>query len=124
MLKRFTIIRRYEKCWILSLPSFGRRKIELIFAPAGYRVREHCHEQVDIELFVLFCGVTRFYRRLKDETVGITHIATGSSDTFRKFSIPAGAFHFFEVDQWPFIFINIEKWHTKPKSVIDDFIYA
>jgi hypothetical protein len=121
---RKRLIRRYERCWILSLPAWGRKKLEIVFAPSEYGIREHTHPNQDIKLILLFGHNVIFHRRKFGEFFGQTYMACMFRDFLKKFTINAGDSHWFEVSNWPLIFLNIETWHTEPTSAAEDLKYT
>lgn len=112
-------LRRYERCWILSFPSFGNRKLEIVYAPAGYEIAEHTHNNEDIKLIPLFCHNVRFHRRKRGEFLGQTFWATWKH-IGKVFNIRSGDAHYFSVSNWPLVFLNIEFWYCKPTSASED----
>lgn len=116
------MIYRHESCWILSLPSIGQYKIEFIYCPRFYRIKEHSHDNQDIELFFLFGHNIKFYRRSPEQT-NVKMFFARFSHIGRHFTIKAGDQHYFEVSNFPLIFMNIEKWKEgiKPTSAAKDF---
>lgn len=113
---------RHERCIGISLPSIGRWKLEFWFAPAGYRIAEHTHDQEDIKLVLLFGHNILFHRRKRDELLGESYFAR-FKNIGRVFTINAGDSHWFEVSNWPLVFLNIERWKdgVKPTSAAHDF---
>ena len=113
------MLRRYEQCLVFSLPAIGSWKIEFVYAPAGYSIREHTHNGLNIKLIPLFCHNVMFYRRKKGELFGerfyawFRHIG-------RVFTINSGDAHYFDVSKWPLIFMNIEHWLVQPTSAAED----
>lgn len=111
---------RYERCTILSFPSIGKWKLELVFAPAGYRIREHTHPNQNIKLIPLYCRDVTFCRRKWDNLFGESYRA-GLKDIGRTFTIEAGDAHYFEVSKHCLLFLNIEHWLTStPTSAAID----
>lgn len=110
------MIKRYEKCWGLSFPAIGRWKLELWLCMPNYKIREHSHDNQDIKLMFLFGKYVRFHRTKVDELLGEAYLATFPRDLFKIFNIRAGDRHWFEVSNWPLIFLNIEHW--KPGATI------
>lgn len=115
-------IKHYESCIGLSLPSIGRWKIEFWWAPPGYSIKPHTHDNEDIELFFLFGHNCRFHRLEKGHLLGESFLAR-FKHFGKHFSIRAGTIHSFDVSNWPLLFMNIEKWHTKPTSASEDIHY-
>lgn len=114
------MIKRYESCIGLSLPAIGRYKIEFWYAPPGYEIKEHTHNNEDIKLILLFGHYVRFHRRCKGSFLGESFLAT-IGDFGRVFNIRSGDAHWFSVSNWPLIFMNIERWLIPPTSAADDF---
>lgn len=112
-------IKRYERCWGLSFPSVGKWKIEIWYAPRGYEIAEHTHPNEDIKLILLFGHNVVFHRRKKSTFIGESFWAR-FRDIGHIFTINAGDSHFFTVSNWPLVFMNIERWHTKPTSASED----
>ena len=114
---------KYERCRGISFRNIGRWKIEFWFCPPNYQIAEHSHPNEDIELLFLFGHNIRFHRREQGKLLGesffarFKHIGT-------VFTIKAGTYHWFEVSSWPLIFMNIEKWYSKPTSASEDFQLA
>lgn len=113
------IFKHYESCRGISFPSFGNWKLEIWFCKPGYTIREHTHAQEDIKLIFLFGHYVKFHRRKKNEFLGESFLAR-IKDIGRIFTINAGDAHYFEVSNWPLVFLNIEKWHCKPTSASED----
>lgn len=121
------MVKRYESCIGLSLPSFGRWKIEFWSAPAGYAIKEHTHPNQDIKLIFLFGhGVT--FHRVRNTSTSSKHQKQTMKwwNIGRAFTILAGDSHWFEVSNRRLLFMNIEKWKDgiKPTSASEDLIYA
>jgi hypothetical protein len=114
------MIKRYESCWGLSLPAVGKWKIEFWFAPPGYQIKEHTHDEEDIKLVLLFGHNVKFHRLKKGDSVWQVFFATWHN-IGRSFTINAGDAHSFAVSSWPLIFMNIEHWHAIPTSACKDF---
>jgi hypothetical protein len=114
------MLRRYESCIGLSLPAIGRWKLEVWFAPPGYKIAPHTHDLEDIKLILLFGHNVRFYRQKKGSNRLETVLAR-FSNIGRLFNIRAGDLHYFTVSDWPLVFLNIEHWHCKPTSACEDF---
>ena len=107
-------LHRYERCLILSFPSIGKYKIEILYLPSGYQIAPHTHDQQDIKLVVLFAHNVRFFRQRPTEGL-ITFLAQWRH-IFKVFTIRANDIHFFTVSKFPLIFLNFERWHSKPSS--------
>lgn len=112
------LINKYEKCWILSFSSIGRWKLELVYCPPNYEIQPHTHNQQDIKLIFLFGHNIRFFRqrpngKLISFLARIRHIG-------KVFTIRANDIHYFNVSRWPLLFLNIERWKTKPSSAAID----
>lgn len=114
------LIRRYESCIGLSLPSIGRWKLELWFAPSGYQIQPHSHDNVDIWLYLLFGERICFFRRRKNDT-NWQEFQGRWYHIGRRFTIRRGVLHYFHVSRFPLIFLNVEKWYSKPTSASEDF---
>jgi hypothetical protein len=117
-MKKFLSIERYERCLVLSLPAFGKYKIEFVYAPRGYEIAPHTHSHQDIKLIFLFGHNIRFYRKrpLKE----LVTFWARFSNIGKSFTILANDIHYFKVSNWPLVFMNIEKWHIKPTSAAKD----
>lgn len=113
------LFHKYESCYIISLPAFGNYKIEFVFAPPGYSIQEHTHNNQDIKLVFLFGNNIRFHRRKRGEFLWESFFAK-FRDVGHIFTINSGDEHNFEVSNWPLVFMNIEKWHTTPTSASVD----
>jgi hypothetical protein len=112
-------IRFFESCVGLSLPHFGKYKVEFWYAPAGYSIKPHTHPNEDIKLILLFGHDVRFHRRKQEDFLGESFLAK-FTNAFKVFTINATDEHWFEVSDWPLIFVNFEKWKTEPSSACDD----
>lgn len=112
-------IHRYERCFILTFLTFGKWQLELVYAPKNYRIREHSHDQQSIKLIPIFCHNIRFWRRKRNDVLSTSFQAT-FRHIGRVFTINAGDYHYFECSNWPLVFINVEKWNTKPTSAAVD----
>lgn len=118
------LIQRHESCIGLSLPAFGRYKIEVWFAPRGYSIKEHTHPNENIKLLFLFGSNIRFHRRQAGFLLGESFFAT-FRNIGKIFTINAGDAHWFEVSDWPLIFVNFETWlNGKPSSAAKDLTYT
>lgn len=116
------LFRKYERCYGISLPAIGCWKFELWFCMPNYTIKPHSHDNEDIRLYFLWGSNVMFHRRKQDELLGESYMADFPKDFLRKFSIPAGAIHYFEVSNLPLIFFNIERWKDgiKPTSASED----
>jgi hypothetical protein len=120
-MKLFKIV-RYESCIGLSFLPLGRYKLECWYCPRGYRIREHTHPNEDIKLCFLFGHNIRFHRRKNRHFIGESFCAQ-FKHIGKVFTINAGDAHWFEVSDWPLVFMNIERWKNgvKPTSASVDF---
>lgn len=117
-MKKASLFRVYDKkCFGLSLPAFGRFKLEFWFICPRYEIKPHSHPNQDIELMLLFGHNVLLTRN------GNEKFKAKIWNIFKVFSIPAGVTHTFSVSRFPLIFMNIEKWKVgvKPTSAADDF---
>lgn len=114
-----SLVKRYESCVGLSLPAIGRYKIEIWWAPKGYSIKPHTHDNVNIKLMFLFGNCIRFHRRESNRMLGESVIVRWK-DIGRVFNIPAKTEHSFDVCDTPLIFLNFEKWLSKPTSASED----
>lgn len=115
-----SIFRKYETCRGLLLFRWKQYTAELWYCPSGYKIVEHSHPKEQIELMYLF-GSTIFYRR---DTSGIEESYKPKwCHVFRKFTVPAGWSHRFDVSTLPLVFINFAKWEqgSTPTSAAVDF---
>lgn len=115
------MIKKYEACRGISFSSFKQWKIEIWYAPRGYEIQPHTHENEDIKLVFLFGHNIRFHRRKKDAFLGQSFLAR-FENIGKIFTINAGDEHSFTVSNWPLLFMNIEKWKDgiKPSSASQD----
>jgi hypothetical protein len=100
---------RHEACWGISLPSWGRKKLEFWYAPAGYEIKEHSHPNQDIELTILFAHNVWFCRR-RGSFIFCDHFYARYWNIGKTFTISAGDNHSFKVSKWPLIFMSRETW--------------
>ena len=116
------ILNRYQKCWGLTLWKWGQFKLELWICPKGYKIPAHSHDNQDIELLFLY-GTALFARRLANKFFFDYVFATFPKHFGQRFTIPAGAEHYFEVSNKTLIFIGIERWKpgVKVTSASIDF---
>lgn len=117
------MFKQFESCFGLSFPAIGKWKIELWYAPSGYSIREHTHNQEDIKLIFLFGHNVKFHRRKWGAYLGDSFMAK-FKHIGKVFTINAGDAHYFEVSDWPLIFMNIEKWKSKPTSASQDMQFT
>lgn len=113
------LIQKHERCIGLSFPAIGKYKIEIWFCPPHYVIKPHSHNNVDIELTILFSHNVRIHRQRKGEPIRTFH--SRIRNMFKTFTVSAGDIHWFSVSSLPFIFINRERWHCKPTSASVDF---
>lgn len=119
------IFKRFESCLGISLPAWGRIKVELWYAPAGYSIKPHTHNKQDIKLIFLFGNNVRFHRRKKGTYLGES-VVMFWRNIGRIFTIRAGDEHSFDVSHTPLIFLNIETWRhgSTPTSAADDIQFT
>jgi len=117
------LIERYQSCVGLSLPAFGKWKIELWLALPGYKIKPHSHDNVNIKLTFLFGHNVMFHRIKKNAELCMSFMAQ-LRHIGKTFTINAGDIHWFEVSRFPLIFINVEKWFIKPSSASIDLQLA
>jgi len=110
---------RYEKCFGITLYSIGQKRAELWFVLPNYTIKEHTHNQENIELMFLF-GKTVFSRSRDGEYAFLT---TSWKFFGRCFTVLAGDAHSFTTSSWPLVFINFQTFlgKNKPKSAALDF---
>lgn len=118
-------LRKFESCRGLSFPSIGKWKIEIWYAPSGYTIREHTHNNEDIKLVLLF-GHDVVFHRVRNTKYSSRKISFLAKlwHIGKSFSIRAGDSHWFEVSRFPLVFLNIERWHTKPTSACEDLQFT
>ena len=109
---------KYEQCLVLSFPAFGKYKIEIVYAPPGYSIKPHTHPYQDIKLILLFGHDIKFFRQKPGGYLISFHARV--RHVFKTFTICANDIHYFRVSRWPLIFINFERWKSKPTSAAID----
>lgn len=118
------MVNRYKECWGLSLFKWGRYKIEIWYAPRGFKIEKHKHPNQDIRLYFIFGHGTTFYRQRDTANESIVAERTIAWwNIGARFNILRGDYHWFTVSRFPLIFMNIEKWYIKPTSASEDFEY-
>ena len=117
-----SLINRYGPCWGLTLFRWGQRRAEIWFCPVGYKIIEHRHPAEDVELMFIF-GKTKFSRR-DMMTHKVESLVTSWKYFLRRFTVMHYHYHWFEVGNWPLVFINFQKFFPgiTPASAAIDFI--
>lgn len=115
------MIKRHEKCYGISSPAIGRYKIELWFCMPKYKIQPHAHPNIDINLYFVFGRLCKF---VKETDKGIvSFVANWPRHFLSKFHLAPNTMHWFEVSNFPLIFLSVEKWNDgiKPTSASEDF---
>ncbi len=120
------MIHRHNGCIAITLFRFGRRQLELVYCPAGEVIEPHVHQHIDSTLVMLGGeikgGIAPFLDGLAMDWDHWRHGKTGWYDFGRRFKIPAGTLHYAKVTGRFCLFLNYEKWDSKPTSAAVDFI--
>ncbi len=138
LVKRFNPVATYGPCRCLTIFRWGRRKVELCYAPADYEPPEHVHPNSDGEFLILWAKNRPIYRKTKwvedsfhpDKALMLTvgdgdsYLANVPPFKFRTLSVRAGVPHAFRKGDSPMIWICFEKWRkgVPVTSVADDFV--
>lgn len=128
----------YGPCWCLTVFRWGRRKVELCYAPADYETPEHVHPNSDGEFLILWARNRIIYRKTKliqdgflpDKALMLTigerdsYLANVPPWRLKTLSVRAGVPHAFRKGDGPMIWICFEKWKpgTKVTSVAEDLV--
>ncbi len=114
------MIHRHNGCIAITLFRFGRRQLELVYCPAGEVIEPHVHQHVDSTLVMLGGEIEGgiIFSPFGGWKIG----RTGWYDFGRRFDIPAGVYHYAKVTGRFCLFLNYEKWDSKPTSAAVDFI--
>jgi hypothetical protein len=96
-----------------------RKNVEVWYCPSGYTIKKHSHPEENIELMYIL-GKTTFYRERESK---IEKFTPRYYHMFRSFSVNAGDNHWFDVANFPLVFINVATFleGKKPKSASVDF---
>jgi hypothetical protein len=100
----------------ITLWRWEKFQVELWICPPNFSVGEHVHHEMDGEI-VLLIGNVNLCKRVNGEIK-----STGRH--FKKLSVPRNTPHFFTQKssrRIPTVFINMERWVTKPTSASVDF---
>lgn len=115
------MIARYGPCWGLTLWRWGRRKVELWYAPADYATPEHTHEDSDSEFLILWARNRVIYRVVN--CMIESYVAHTPGVWGKWLSVRAGTPHAFKTGTSCLIWISSQTW--KPgvtvTSVAEDF---
>lgn len=104
---------RHNGCIGLTLFRFGRKQLEVWYAPKGEEIEPHVHKKIDSTLIILGGEMEGNI----DGRIG----KTGWYDFLRRFNIPSGTIHSAKVTGRFCLFLNYEKWTGKPSSAAIDF---
>jgi len=107
---------RHNGCIGFTLFRFGRKQLELWYAPKGEEIEPHIHKKIDSTLIILGGEMEGNIAGHKGKT--------GWYDFLRRFKIPAGTVHSAKVTGRFCLFLNYEKWTGKPSSAAKDFTAA
>jgi hypothetical protein len=109
---------RYEKAIGLSFPAIRNFKIEIWYLPKNYEIKPHSHPNIHLSIFFLFGNNIWFLKR-KGERVCAK--LNKWWNIFRRFTVDQGNVHWFKNDgRFPLIFLNLERWSSKPTSASQD----
>lgn len=119
-----SLLARYGPCSGLTLFRWGRRKVELWYAPADYSPPPHSHNDSDGEFTVLWSRNRRIWRNVGGRVD--SYIATTPGVWGKFLSVRAGTVHAFERGDSCMVWIVFETWRkgVKVGSVADDFHLA
>ncbi len=120
--KRLNPLAWYGPCWCLTVFRFGRRKVELCYAPADYEPPEHSHPNSDGEFLILWARNRPIYRRVGQRVDAYT--ANVPPWRFKTLSVRAGTPHAFKKGESAMIWICFETWRkgVPVTSVAEDFV--
>jgi quercetin dioxygenase-like cupin family protein len=80
----------------LRLFRWGKFQIEYWSFPPGFRIEKHSHPNQHIETMVI-SGSAHFYRQTPGIEIIDNEYVETPADRFKKYSIPPGYFHWFDV---------------------------
>lgn len=103
-----------KSCIGIVLWKYKQRFVQLWYCPSGYNITPHSHPKEDVELMYLF-GSATFYRKTKN--VPEEFYTPKWFNAFKKFTVPAGTYHWFSVSCLPLVFINLSKFKEGHKAV-------
>jgi len=104
------MIHKFKNCLGITLWRWNNFQIELWFCPPKTYIPSHKHSCIDSEIFPL-----------KGHAIFTRETETVFSELIKFFTINHNQSHSFGVfDKW-FIFLNFEKWTSKPTSASVDF---
>ena len=120
--RRLNPLARYGPCWCLTVFRWGRRKVELCYAPADYEPPEHVHPNSDGEFLILWARNRPIYRRVGGRVDSYT--ANIPPWRFKTLSVRAGTPHAFKKGDSCMIWLCFETWKkgVPVTSVADDFV--
>ena len=113
-----TLFNRHGPCVGIKLWSDRKRFVQLWICPRGYTVKQHSHDDEEIELMYLF-GRTTFFRVAES----VQQFTPKWYHVFRSFTVKPAQIHWFSVSSLPLIFINFATFldGKKPTSAAIDF---
>lgn len=115
------ILTRYGPCWGLTLWRWGRRKVELWYAPANYETPEHRHDLSDSEFTILWARDRVIYRVI--DGMVQSYRANTPGVWGRWLSVRAGTPHAFKAGATFMLWLVVQRWRegVKVTSVAEDF---
>lgn len=139
--KRLNPLAWYGPCWCLTVFRWGRRKVELCYAPADYEPPEHVHPNSDGEFLILWAKNRLIYRKTKTyagpygylQSMCGNLLVCGDGDyytanvppwRFKTLSVRAGTPHAFKKGDSFMLWICFETWKkgAAVTSVAEDFV--
>jgi hypothetical protein len=119
-----SLLARYGPCIGLTIFHWGRRKVELWWAPSDYSPPPHSHKNSSTEFTILWAKNRRIWRRVGDRVDTYTANTPGVWGKF--LSVRAGVVHAFEKGDSCMIWLAFETWQRDAKvtSVAEDFHLA
>ncbi len=118
------IIQRFEGCVGIRLFRTRKFNVELWYIPPRFRIKEHYHPNMDIEILYLW-GDTTFYRNDNKKKEYLAFNTTWRN-MFKLFTIKHYHSHYLCNFSKPLIFINFSKWirNSKPQSASIDIEFS
>lgn len=99
------MILRHGRCLGLRLFRWGRKQLEVWFAPMDERIEGHCHTQFDSKIVLIF-----------GRAWGWNGSKTGNLKKFKVYDVPTQCWHSAYVFN-SCVFFNLETWTgDKPMS--------
>lgn len=117
-----SLINRHGPCIGICLWKWKQKFIQLWIIPPSYVIEPHSHDDEDIELMYLW-GETTFYRQIcKSEDIEQFKPSI-DYDIGKRFTVPAGAAHWFKTTTTKLIFVNFSTFlkGKRPRSAALDF---